>query len=84
MLLECREVIMPSKFIMFGWSSLRRIMISRAINLMFSGWKLSRWTFFRANILPVSTWRARKTLLYVPCPIFSSFSKASAFRGTQP
>lgn len=54
---------------MFGWSSLRRIMISRAMNLTLSGWKLSNRTFFRATIFPLSLFRARYTVLYVPCPI---------------
>lgn len=70
MLFERREVIMPSNFMIFGWSSLRRIVISLAMNLMLSGWKLSKRTFFKANIFPVSTSRARNTLLYVPCPIY--------------
>lgn len=70
MLFDRREVIMPSNFMMFGWSSLRRIVISLAMNLMLSGWKLSKRTFFKANIFPVSTSRARNTLLYVPSPIY--------------
>ncbi len=84
MLLDNREVISPSNFMMFGWSSLRRIIISRAINLMLSGWKLSTRTFFSATILPLSTSRARNTLLYVPCPIYlgknKSFKKGTNMR----
>jgi hypothetical protein len=57
---------------MFGWSSLLRIVISLAMNLILSAWNVSNLTFFRANIFPVSTSRARKTLLYVPCPIYKN------------
>lgn len=71
MLLDARDVIIPSSFMMLGWLSLRRIKISLAINLMLSGWRLSNFTFFKATIFPVSTSRARKTLLYVPCPIYN-------------
>ena len=69
MLHDNREVIKPSNFTMFGWSSLRRIVISRAINLTLSGSKLSNRTFFKATTRPVSSSRARNTVLYVPCPI---------------
>ena len=69
MLHDSREVIKPSNFTMFGWSSLRSIVISRAINLTLSGSKLSNRTFFNATIRPVSSSRARNTVLYVPCPI---------------
>jgi hypothetical protein len=72
MLHDNREVINPSNFMMLGWSSLRRINISLAINRTLSGSKLSNRTFFRATILPVSVSRARNTLLYVPCPIYQS------------
>lgn len=66
------EVIIPSSFMTFGWLSLRRIITSRAINRTLSGSKLSNRTFFRATILPPSRSRARKTLLYVPCPTYIS------------
>lgn len=66
------ELIIPSSFMIFGWLSLRRIIISRAINRTLSGSRLSNRTFFRATILPLSISRARKTLLYVPCPTYIS------------
>lgn len=69
MLHDNREVIRPSNLMTFGWSSLLRIKISRAINLTLSGSKLSNRTFFKATSFPVSRSRARNTLLYVPCPI---------------
>lgn len=71
MLHDNREVIRPSNLMTLGWSSLLRIKISRAINLTLSGSKLSNRTFFKATNFPVSRSRARNTLLYVPCPIYS-------------
>lgn len=69
MLHDNLEVIRPSNFMIFGWSSLLKIRISLAINRTLSGSKLSNRTFFKATIFPVSRSRARNTLLYVPCPI---------------
>uniref|UniRef100_A0A7C9AM14 Uncharacterized protein n=2 Tax=Opuntia streptacantha TaxID=393608 RepID=A0A7C9AM14_OPUST len=78
------EVTKPSSFTTLRWSSLRRIKISLAMNLTLSGSKLSNLTFFRATIFPVNESLALYTLLYVPCPILSIFSKVSARLGTQP
>lgn len=50
------------------------------MNLTLSGSKLSKRTFFRATIFPVSRSRARKTLLYVPCPIYIFSQHWTAFR----
>uniref|UniRef100_A0A0E0JBG6 Uncharacterized protein n=1 Tax=Oryza nivara TaxID=4536 RepID=A0A0E0JBG6_ORYNI len=61
----------PSRETTLGWRWRRRRMrISRAMNRTLSGSPLSNRTFFSATILPVSTFRALNTLLYVPCPIW--------------
>ena len=66
---DVREVTNPSNFIIFGWSSLRKIRISLAINLTLSRSKLSNRTLLRATNFLFSTSRALYTLLYVPWPI---------------
>jgi hypothetical protein len=82
---EEREVMMPSRPTTLGWLRRRRRMrISRAMNRTLSGSTLSNRTFLSATSRPVASSRARNTLLYVPCPIFSSLSKLSARSGTHP
>jgi hypothetical protein len=82
---EEREVTRPSSPTTLGWPWRRRRMrISRAMNRTLSGSTLSKRTFLSATRRPVANSRARNTLLYVPCPTFSSFSKPSARSGTHP